>query len=384
MPQERAGWWPALVMILGLLAGALAGAIAGGAAAYLFLEGRPRESSPVSPRISGLIPTSVQPSAITQLTITEESSIVEAVKRLGSSIVTVVSTLSSPVEGPEGRIPEVAKGSGVILDERGFIVTNEHVVRDSRGLSVILANGEKYPGRLVGTDYPFTDLAVIKIDAQDLPAAELGNSEALVVGQRVVAIGNALGDFRNTVTMGVVSGLHRSWQREGILMEDLIQTDAAINHGNSGGALANSLGQVVGINTSVIRTTESGEPVEGIGFAIPSNTVRLIAEQLIGKGKVVRPFLGISHQQLTPSLASLYNLPMKYGAYVLRVSPNTPADRAGLKEHDIILQIGDVPLDSDHPFLNVLMSYRPNETATLLVYRAGRELKLEVIFAERQ
>jgi S1-C subfamily serine protease len=244
-------------------------------------------------------------------------------------------------------------------------------VGDYSTFTVVLANGEEREGTLIGTDYPFTDVAVIKIEGSDLPTAELANSDNLVVGQKVIAIGSALGEFPNTVTVGVISGLHRRWKADGIFYQDLIQTDAAINPGNSGGALVNSQGEVIGINTSVIRTTEQGEPVQGIGFAIPSNTVINIATQLIEQGRVSRPFLGIRHQDL------------KDGAYVVSVSAGTPAAEAGLKEGDIILKMGDYSIDEENPLLNVLMNFEPGDTVVLTISRQGTKIELELTLAQR-
>ncbi len=326
------------------------------------------------------------PNISSQVTLVEDSAIVNAVRDVSPSVVTIVSDLGSRRGGATRRgFEETASGSGVIVDKRGYIVTNEHVIRGSQGLTVVLADGTRSPARVVGTDVPFTDLAVIKVDNNlNLTPVQIGDSDALEPGQRVIAIGSALGDFRNTVTLGIISGLHRMWQGNGAVMEDLIQTDAAINHGNSGGPLVNSLGQVVGITTSVIRTTQDGEPVEGIGFSIPGNTVKTVVEQLIKSGKVARPYLGISHQQITPAIASLYSLPIKYGAFVVQVSVLSPAAKAGLKEGDLLAKINETPIDEEHPFLNILMKHKPNETVNLTVYRDSKMIQLKATLTERE
>ncbi|MFQ5987593.1 MAG: S1C family serine protease [Dehalococcoidia bacterium] len=336
--------WLILAVILALFVGAIGGAFSGGAAAYLLLKGRP-------------------PPPPVEVTVTEEElSTINVVQRVSPAVVTVIST------GQQGTV----LGSGVIIDERGYIVTNEHVVDNYSTFAVILANGEERTATLIGTDYPFTDLAVIKIEGSGLSTAQLADSDNLVVGQKVVAIGSPLGEFLNTVSTGVISGLHRRWNVNGILYENLIQTDAAINPGNSGGALVSSQGEVIGINTFIIRTTELGELVQGIGFAIPSNTVNDIATQLIEKGRVSRPFLGIRHQDLGE------------GAYILFVSPDTPAAQAGLEEEDIIVKMGKYSIDEENPFLNVLMKFQPNETVTLTIIRQGTEMEVEITLAERQ
>lgn len=337
--------WLILAVTLALLVGAIGGAFSGGTAAYLLLKGRPTPPPPI------------------QVTVTEEElSIIAVVQRVSPAVVTVISL----------REQGTALGSGVIIDERGYIVTNEHVVDNYSIFAVILANGEERAATLIGTDYPFTDLAVIKIEGSGLSTAQLADSDNLVVGQTVVAIGSPLGEFPNTVSTGVISGLHRRWRVDGIFYENLIQTDAAINPGNSGGALVSSQGEVIGINTFIIRTTESGELVQGIGFAIPSNGVRDIATQLIEEGRVYRPFLGITHQDLSE------------GAYVLSVSPDTPAAEGGLEEGDIIVKMGEYSIDEENPLLNVLMKFQPNETVTLTIIRQGTEMEVGVTLAERQ
>ena len=376
MIQPRNGLGPLLlVIILALFAGVIGGGIAGGTIASLVL----REQG-----VTSSLPQLTKTQSRSQIIFEEQSAVIDVVEKVGAGVVTVVNIMTPSLNLLGETQQEKALGSGVIMDKSGYIVTNEHVVRNNQGLSVVLSSGEKRDAKLIGTDYPFTDLAVIKIDGDNLTVAKLGDSDSLIPGQMAVAIGSALGDFPNTVTRGIISGLHRSWSRNGIVMEDLIQTDAAINYGNSGGALVNSQGEVVGINTSVIRSTESGDVVEGIGFAIPSNTVRAIAEQLIEKGKVTRPYLGVVHRDITPSVASLYGLPVKYGAYVLSVRSGSPADKGGLRAYDIITKIGEDVIDGKHPFLNVLMRRRPNEETVVQVNRDGRQIQLTVILIERE
>ncbi|MBI2886735.1 MAG: trypsin-like peptidase domain-containing protein [Chloroflexi bacterium] len=359
--------------LLLVLVAVIAGGIGGAATTALLL--RP-ENAALGATLSAGAPG--------QLTLLEDSAVVEVVKQVGPGVVTIVAELDSPRRLRGATTPETASGSGVIVDRRGYIVTNAHVVAGARSLAVVFADGRRKEAEIVGNDVPFTDIAVIRVKQEDLEPLQLGDSDALTAGQRVIAIGSALGDFRNTVTQGIVSGLHRTWRGENVLMEDLIQTDAAINHGNSGGPLVSTTGQVVGINTSVIRQTQGGEAVEGIGFAIPSNTVRLVARQLIEKGKVSRPFLGISHQQINPALASFYGLPVKSGAFIFQVSANGPAARAGVREGDILVRLGNEPIDDSHPLLNVLMKHEPNQKVPVIINRDGKELQIEVVLAERQ
>ena len=358
-----------------ILLAAVVGAVAGAGVTYLALYNSQSMATKGGERSKALT---------TQITLLEESAITDSVSRVGPSVVTVVNDLT-PRRGTGGRIFEgTASGSGVIVDKRGYIVTNQHVVENSDSLAVVLANGDRHPATLVGTDYPFTDLAVIKITADNLAVAEVGDSDSLKQGQRVIAIGSALGDFRNTVTLGIISGLNRTWSSDGQMVEGLIQTDAAINQGNSGGPLVNAAGQVVGINSSVIRSTRAGELVDGIGFAIPSNTVDIVAKQIIQYGRVRRPYLGISHQQVTSALASLYNLPVNKGAYIVQLNVSSPAGQAGVREGDILMKIGDVPIDDKHPFLNVLMKFAPRETVTLTLNRQGETIQVNVTLDERR
>jgi S1-C subfamily serine protease len=309
-----------------------------------------------------------------QVTLEEDSAITDAVDKAVPSVVTIVNKME--VSGGFGlETEETAAGSGVIVDGRGYIVTNEHVVHGAAEISVVLHDGREFPAALVSSDDPFTDLAVIKIDpgTEELPALAWGDSDALKLGQRVVAIGSALSEFRDSVTVGVVSGSHRNWSREGVVMEDLIQTDAAVNHGNSGGALINAEGELVGLNTSVIRSTEAGETVEGIAFAISSKVAEPIAQTIIDQGSYPRAYLGIVHQDITPDVSALGDLPVDHGALVVRVSPQTPAADAGIKEGDIILKMGDTELSPDMPFLNALGRLQPGQPVALLIDRAGAQ-----------
>ena len=371
--RSRGIWLhPAVLFLLGLLASVGGGAVGGMAA--LMMAGSGGFAGGLAAGERGL----------TQLTLVEDSAVINVVRQVSPAVVTVVTELP-PQRTPSGRrFRESSSGSGVIIDRSGYIITNEHVVRDAQSISVILSDGRKLPAEVIGTDAPFTDLAVIRVVGENLTMAEIGDSDALISGQRVIAIGSALGDFHNTITMGIVSGLHRTWRGENVVMEDLIQTDAAINNGNSGGPLVNTVGQIIGINTSVIRATEAGESVEGIGFAIPSNTVREVGRQLMQRGRVIRPDIGIVQQQVSPSLASLYGLPVRQGAFVIRIRPNSPAERAGIVEGDIITKIGGNAVDAEHPFLNVLMLFGPNDKVTLTVNRSGKELGIDITLAEKR
>ncbi|MBI4300593.1 MAG: trypsin-like peptidase domain-containing protein [Chloroflexi bacterium] len=375
--EERGGGrrWIWRAVMAAFLAGLIGGGLAGGSAGYLLSRG---QASQDQGKVVTILPTPAVSNPLSRGDI----STIEAVKRVAPAVVTIFNTLPSPNLRSSGG-QQTASGSGVIVSGDGYIATNYHVVASAQQLNVVLADGQTLAAETIGTDWPFTDIAVIKVKARGLPVAQIGDSDALVVGQQVLAIGSALGDYRNTVTQGIISGLNRTWQMNDLVMENVIQTDAAINHGNSGGGLINSSGELIGINTSVIRRSEAGDIVEGIGFAIPSNTVRMIVEQIIQQGKVSRPFLGISNQTWTPSLAYTYNIPIKYGVLVTTVSPNSPADKVGIKPNDILFKIGDDVMDERHPFLNLLMKHKPGERVNMVVFRDGKELTLDVLLTEK-
>jgi 2-alkenal reductase len=319
----------------------------------------------------------------------EQQAVVRVVEEIGPAVVTVVNRIEN-----ERAVGE-ARGSGVIIDTDGYIVTNNHVIAGASddSLEVIFFDGESAPAHLVGAD-SISDLAVLKVD-QDVPGiAALGDSTKVRVGETVIAIGSALGDFENTVTVGVVSGLNRKLDSSsaGINLENMIQTDAAINHGNSGGPLLNLSGEVIGINTAVLRTTEGldgSDVVEGLGFSIPVNTVKTVSSQLISVGKVPRPFLGVRARSINRMVASYYDLRdengnlLENGAYVEEVVAGSAADRIGLLVGDVILTIDEYGLDEDHPLVNVLINFQPGDTVTLSMLRDTKPLELEVKLGTR-
>jgi len=216
--------------------------------------------------------------------------------------------------------------------------------------------------------------------------AQLGDSSALQPGETVIAIGSALGDFKNTVTVGVVSAVGRSLDTgNGYSLEGLIQTDAAINHGNSGGPLVNSLGQVIAINTAIVRSdNSSGDVAEGLGFAIPANTVKSLADQIIARGYVARPYLGIRYVAITPEVAGANGLSIEWGVYVKSVDGGSPAERAGLRQGDIITVIGQDKISADLAYTNALLHHQPGEKVALAVWRNDKTLPLDVTLGEQK
>ncbi|MFQ5945229.1 MAG: S1C family serine protease [Anaerolineae bacterium] len=367
-----------LTVVIGILLATAAGGITG---AVVGMRAAQSQSERVAlPPSSTTTPEPPAPSEIVQVTLSQDSAIVAAVEEIKPAVVTVVTSI--PGQDFLGRrIEQEASGSGVIISDRGYIVTNDHVVRGGERYEVIFSNGTAVEATLVGTDFPFTDLAVLRVSPALQEVAEWGDSEALKPGEPVIAIGSPLGDLRGTVTVGVVSALDRSVSTDqGTQMEGLIQTDAAINPGNSGGPLVNILGQVVGINTA-IRVAPTG--AEGLGFSIPSSIVQLVADQLIAQGFVSRPYLGIRSVTITRSDAVRFDLPAEHGVFVEQVVGNTPAARAGIQERDIITTIDGQPIGEENPLITVLMRFEVGQTVTLTVYRNGREIQLPVTLGLR-
>jgi serine protease Do len=276
----------------------------------------------------------------------------------------------------EKKGTELSLGSGVIVSEDGYIVTNNHVVADSEEIKVTLLDKRTFQGELVGAD-PKTDLAIVKIDASGLPTAVWGDSDNLSVGEFVLAIGNPF-SLNNTVTMGIVSAVGRA--NVGIAdYEDFIQTDAAINPGNSGGPLVNIRGEIVGINTAIF--SKSGG-YQGIGFAVPVNMVRSIMDQLVKNGKVVRGWLGVSIQEMTPEVARKFGLDKPDGALVSDITKGSPAQKAGLKRGDIITEFNGKPVKDASSLKNLVAQSSPGAKAVIRVVRGSRSLDLNTEIGE--
>jgi len=295
-----------------------------------------------------------------------------------------------------GFVPREGSGSGAVIDPRGYILTNNHVIKDAQRLEVTLADGSKFPGRLIGTD-PDNDLAIVKIiaPADKLKALILGTSSDLKVGQKVLAIGNPFG-LNETLTTGIISSLGRSIRsQDNAIIEDLIQTDAAINPGNSGGPLLDSKGKIIGINTAIY--SPSGGSV-GIGFAIPVDTAKRIVPDLIDKGYVSHPWMGVSLFPLTPGIAQALDLKIDRGVLISEVYQNGPADRAGLKGSNQILQVGNMlmPVGGDvivslngeevydsEELIRKIRQHRPGDRVTLKILRKGSFLEKTLALGER-
>ncbi len=308
-----------------------------------------------------------------------------------TSIITDVASKSRPgvvrIESTH-RVPggvEHDVGSGIVFDTDGHILTNAHVVLDTDSLKVILADGTERPAILVGHDYPFTDLAVLQIGPGNLQPIEPGDSSALKLGETVIAIGNPLAEFDGSVSVGVVSGLDRHRMLDDVDQAGLIQTDAAVNSGNSGGALLNLQGQFIGIPTVVLRDAGSGAAVEGIAFALPSNRILPIARQIIADGaSYPRPSLGLDARDLTPETLSRIARPaVSEGAVVVSVTPGGAAAVAGIQTGDIITKVGVEDVKTGAPLLNALEQHKPGETVRVVLNRNGRIIEADVRLTKR-
>ena len=311
--------------------------------------------------------------------VNEESAVIDVVEKVSPSVVSIIvktvgyDFYSGPYESEDGI------GTGFIVDSTGLIVTNSHVVNDPDGeYSVVTKDGSTYEVTAIHLDES-SDLAIIEIVAQGLPTVELGDSGKLKVGQTAIAIGNALGRFSNTVTKGVVSGVARELTASGGFgsmktYEDVIQTDAALNPGNSGGPLLNIFGQVIGINVATTRNADN------ISFAIPVNTLKPILEGFLKEGRIIKPYLGIAYTLISPEIAKLRSL--KEGAFVSRVVPDSPADKAGIKRGDIITKFNGKAIDEQTSVSEIIRGSSVGDTVEVVLFRGNDEVTLEVVLEE--
>lgn len=372
------------------------------------------------PKILERITETVTQKETTERILKEDELTVKVVEEASPAVVSVAAAKDVPViekffvdpfgddpffkqffgdEGSGLRIPqfrqkgtqkqEVSSGTGFIVSADGLVVTNKHVVSDTEAEYTVLMNdGRKKPAKILARD-PLQDLAILQIEGANFSALRLGDSSKVKIGQSVIAIGNALGEFRNTVSVGVVSGLQRSIVASGAAsgpetLQELIQTDAAINPGNSGGPLLNLRGEVIGINTAVARGAEN------IGFAIPINKAKRDLENVKQHGRIVYPFLGVRYRVITKEFAEEKKLEKDYGVLLMgaddepAVVAGSPAEKAGLKEGDIILELNGERLDPDHALASLIQKYQVGTEVTLKVFREGKELEIKVKLEERK
>lgn len=371
---------------------------------------------------SNLLPQLIQKPAEQYVSKIEyEQAIIDTVKEASPSVVSIIISKNLPVfeqefVNPFGDIPgfvspfnfqipqyvqkgtqkqEVGSGSGFIVSENGLILTNKHVVIDKQAEYTVLTNdGKKYSAKVLALD-PVQDLAIVKVSGSQNDQAEkfqpikLGDSSGIQIGQGAIAIGNALGEFRNTVSVGVISGLGRTISALGgqgfsETLEGIIQTDAAINLGNSGGPLLNLKGEVIGVNTA------TAEAAQSIGFAIPINIAKRDINQVIKTDKIVYPFLGVRYVLVDEKIKKKYDLSVDYGALVLRgsggepaVTPGSAAQKAGLKEKDLILELAGEKITKDNSMTKIIAKYNPGDKVTLKLLRDGKEVSIEVTLGER-
>ena len=403
-----------LVILFSSLFGFIAGSLSGG---YLYLE--VKES--LSEFKLGFSQKTTEKEYVPPTS--QEELLIRAIEEISPAVVSIVITKDVPIieqyyynpfqefgQGFQIEIPqyrqlgtqkqEVGGGTGFIVSEDGMILTNKHVVLDTEAEYTVLTNdGKKYPAQVLARD-PLQDLAIIKIEQaktldekgsfilQLFPTVKLGDSDEIKIGQTAIAIGNSLGEFRNTVSVGVVSGLSRSITASGgglsETLEDVIQTDAAINKGNSGGPLLNLRGEVIGINTAMVEEAQS------IGFAIPINKAKKDIEQVKTLKKIVYPYLGVRYILINTQIQQENKLQVNYGAWIQKgeqgeaaVEPGSAADKAGLKENDIILEFNNEKITSDNTLARIIQKYNPQDTVTLKVLRDKEEKLIQVTLGER-
>jgi serine protease Do len=369
-PREPRSLGVVPVITIALVTAIISGSLSAAAVANLLRPG----SSGVTNEPTG--------SSVSQVHIDESSAVITAVARVMPSVVVIESRSSGGVLGGAN-----GTGSGFIFDSNGWILTNKHVVQGADQISVQLNDSRVFTGRVYGID-TLTDLAIVKIDATGLPAATLGSSEELQLGQLAIAIGNPLGNFENTVTTGVVSGLGRQIQAgdsngtSSEQLNNLIQTDAAINPGNSGGPLINSAGQVIGINTAV------NQDAQGIGFAIPISVARPIVQLALAGKPIARPWIGVYYKPVNAQVAKDLGLSVDHGVLIDKpasgapaVFAGSPADKAGLKQGDIVVAVDGDVVDENHDLSTRILPHVPGDVVTLSVVRNGKTIDVSVTLA---
>jgi serine protease Do len=400
---EKANTSPASVkiIIISIIIALVFGAIGGAAGAFLLLK------QPFGQKFLGMGQINNQ-----KISVNEDSAVIEVVKQAGPAVVSIIISqdlnkipgygLSPFSQDPfynffggqsqqqpsTPNVQEVGAGSGFFVSADGLILTNKHVVSDTTAsYTVITSDGKKYDAQVLARD-PVNDLAIVKIKIQNAPFLKFSGGGSLQVGQRVIAIGNSLGQYQNTVTTGIVSGIGRSITAGGNdgseNLSGVIQTDAAINPGNSGGPLLNISGQVIGINTAI---DQQGQLV---GFAIPAGEAGKALASFQKNGKITRPFLGVRYITLTADIAQQNNLPQDHGALIVRgqnitdfaVQPGSPADKAGLMENDIILQVNGQTVDENHLLSDLLQNFNPGDSVSLQVYHKGKTENINVTLSE--
>jgi serine protease Do len=411
--------WNKIVLVVGVLLVAFAGGVAGAVIAprLLMKLGKESPAFPIIQKIGQTAMTPQEKEAAKREVVKEDSLVVDLVAKSSPAVVSVVaskdvmkvrnSMFGSPFFDPfqsqgqrgggaqgNGEIEkqQVGSGTGFFVSTDGLIVTNKHVVSDETAdYSIVLSDKKEYPAKVLARD-PVQDIAVIKVEGKDFPTLDFGDSSAIKVGQTVIAIGNSLGEFSNSVSKGIISGLGRSVTAGSGLggdaetLTNIIQTDAAINPGNSGGPLLDISGQVIGINVAIARGAQN------VGFSLPINQLKKVISDVKTTGRISTPYLGVRYAILDKDAQKVNNLPFNYGAIVLpgsgrmefAVVPGSPADKAGIVENDIILEMGGQKLDTDHPLGSLLAEHQPGDTVTLKVWHKGDTKDVSVTIGERK
>lgn len=397
------------IILIAIIISAIFGSIFGFMAFGISQKILPRISSIVAP-----ITPSTNKEVLRQQIVEEDSAVIDVVDKSSPAVVSIVITkdipkvqdfFSNPFNFPdfyspfEGPTPDqnngnterqkVGGGSGFLIANDGMIITNRHVIDDTSAEYTVITNDNKeYSAKILAKD-PINDIAIVKIEGSNFPTLNLGDSDSLKIGQTVIAIGNSLGEFSNTVSKGIISGLKRTVTAGGGFgeseqLKNIIQTDAAINLGNSGGPLLNISGEVVGINVAMAQGAQN------IGFAIPSNQIKKIISQVQTTGKISVPYLGVRYVLVDKTIQQENNLPFGYGALILRgqkmtdfaVIPGSPADKAGLTENDIILEVNGNKIDQNNSLADLIVKYNVGDTITLKIWDKGKEKTIQVILAE--
>ncbi len=361
------------LLIIALIGGMTGGLLLGGVAGYLYGHHQ-RTSTPSS---------AIQTSSNSTSGDGQSDVATQTKDAIVSKVNPAVVTIENQEKGADGNELTVSMGSGFIIDSEGHVVTNNHVVDGADALVVVTLDGTKSAATLVGTD-AFQDVAVIKMTGSVPATVSFGDSNGVQPGQSIIAIGSALGEFRNTVTDGIIGGVDRSLDTgDGYLLGNLIQHDAPINPGNSGGPLLNLQGEVVGMNTAVVRGGFGQPGAEGLGFAIASNTVKSYADQIISQGQIDHPYVGVSFRPTTASVDDFAS--NSSGAItIVDIVSDGPADRAGLVPGDVIVSVDGTTLDSEHQFLNEVYKHNPGDTVTLSVrHQDGTQDEVKVTLDKR-
>ena len=411
----------ALLMIVTIILASGFGAIFGFMAGEISQKVFPNIFKNVSTLSSFFVKkTPASPDVIKQQVIEEDSAVIDVVQKTSPAVVSVVISqnipqgqgslnpfdfpnffgMPSPGNGSSGgsgnaqggpsQEQQIGGGTGFFVTADGMIVTNRHVVDDPTATyTVVTSDGKEYPAKVLAKD-PINDIAIIKIDGTNFPTLSLGDSSTIKIGQTAIAIGNSLGQFSNTVSKGIISGLQRSVTAGGGLtggseqLSNIIQTDAAINPGNSGGPLLDVNGDVIGINVAMAQGAQN------IGFAIPINSVKKVVNQVSTTGKISTPYIGVRYVPVDPTIQQSDNLPFNYGALVVRgqnitdlaVIPGSPADKAGIVENDIILEVNGTKIDQNNALADLISKYNVGDTVTLHIWHKGSEKDAQVTLAE--